>query len=165
MKMTRENDMYTHWLVISQWFTLILFFSSHEAVLHVTATQGNFRKMEWAVAITGVASRIKHNEQWGSHCNNGCPLPSTFCFTPEPRLSLIEATWLKNIILGVASDGINIIVTHFIIANKLSQQEDSNPRPNNKQGYTVLQVALTTAPRAADGRSSALINLYLGLIC
>ena len=63
-------------------------------------------------------------------------------------------------ILGIASDGINAIVTHFIIAKK-SQQEDSNLRPKNKQDNAAQQVALTTAPRAADGRSGALINLLV----
>ena len=60
----------------------------------------------------------------GQGLNEQTSLPvHDFHFTHEPRVSLMEATWLKNIyqtltklICGIASDGINSIVTHFIIA-------------------------------------------------
>ena len=32
------------------------------------------------------------------------------------------------VILGIASDGINVIVTHFIITKNWRQQDDSNPQ-------------------------------------
>ena len=65
--------------------------------------------------------------------------------------------------LGISSDGINAIVTHFIIAKKKSQQEGLNSHPESKQCNAVLHVALPTALRAADGSKGGLTNIYLGL--
>ena len=65
--------------------------------------------------------------------------------------------------MGISSDGINAIVTHFIIAKKKPGRGfELTPREQAGQ-WSAIHVALTTTPRAFDSSNVVLTNIYLGL--